>query len=827
MDGGIAAFGPKADPSAQGPASPPPTLRGRLLLLVAAVAAPLLGLGAVSVWQGYTGERARAEARLLAQARSVALGVDQAAERTETVLRTLGNSSALARGDLAGFEAEMRATAASFGAPSIALMNVDGSFALSTRWAPEERRADSRGTELVPRVLASRRAELSDLLPSVLTGQPIVLMLAPVFGPAPEGAEQRPIAHLLGMPLDRERLRALLTDLRLPPRWNASVLDRSGTYVARLHNDREALGQRPAARTLAGLADAAEGIVSGGGHRTLEGVPVVTAFARAPRSGYAVLIGMPEEAFRAPLHAALLRSLGVGVAVTLAGLLLALLLSHRILAAVRGVLRPEGARRVRLREVDEVARLLRCAQAQRDRAEAAQRERAAQIEATYASAPVGLCLYDRELRWLAVNNRLAAIHGFPAAAHIGRTPRDLLPDLAGRIEPILRRVLETGEPVENREARATTPSQPGVPRDFLASYHPVRDAAGEVAGISVAVQEITDLRRATAALETSEARFHGMAEAVPSLLFEGDAEGGCSWVSAAWGAYAGVTVEQARGTGWVASLHPEDQPRVLLLWREAMSGGTEFEARFRIRRHDGDWRWHMVRARPQRDGGGRIARWLGAATDIHEVVQSEARLRLVAAELNHRVKNVLATVQSIAAQTSRAGKADPAGFVAEFNARLRSLGRAHELLTATFWEGARLDAVVRAALAPWLEPAEPGASPARLELRCGEAMPSLSPRQAQSVVLALHELATNAAKHGALSGPDGRVAVACRTTEDGLAVIAWRESGGPPILEPPRRSGFGTRVLQRALARDLGAGAAVELCFAPGGLRADIRFVPG
>jgi len=209
--------------------------------------------------------------------------------------------------------------------------------------------------------------------------------------------------------------------------------------------------------------------------------------------------------------------------------------------------------------------------------------------------------------------------------------------------------------------------------------------------------------------------------------------------------------------------------------------------------------------------------------------EGERRLRLVVAELNHRAKNALATVQALAQQTMRGpAGGDPARFVEAFTARLQTLARAHDLLAALSWEGAALDSVVRAGLAPWMEADGPGGE-RRMTLRCccGPAAPPATPGQVQALVMALHELATNATKYGALSVPAGRVAVSCRAASEGReAVLEWRESGGPTLAGPPAARGFGTRMLERALARDLGPGARVTLDFAPAGLHATIAFQP-
>ena len=192
-------------------------------------------------------------------------------------------------------------------------------------------------------------------------------------------------------------------------------------------------------------------------------------------------------------------------------------------------------------------------------------------------------------------------------------------------------------------------------------------------------------------------------------------------------------------------------------------------------------------------------------------------------ELNLRVKNAMATVQAVDDQTLRGTAGDPGRFVADFTARLRTLARAHDLLTRRGWEPAGVEEVARAALAPWLEEAGEG----RVSFAGawdGRAM--VSPRQAQALVLALHELATNAAKHGALSRPGGRVELRCGVGEGGTLVLGWGETGGPPLAGRPARRGFGTRLLEHGLQRDLGPGASVGLRFEPQGLRAVIRLSP-
>ncbi|TPG40685.1 hypothetical protein EAH89_28885 [Roseomonas nepalensis] len=211
------------------------------------------------------------------------------------------------------------------------------------------------------------------------------------------------------------------------------------------------------------------------------------------------------------------------------------------------------------------------------------------------------------------------------------------------------------------------------------------------------------------------------------------------------------------------------------------------------------------------------------------LVDSERRLRLVVGELNHRAKNALATVQSLAMQTARGSAGgDPDRFVRAFTGRLQSLARAHDLLTAVAWEGAALDTVVRTGLAPWLDEAEDGLrSRFVLDVPACNPMPQVPPGQVQALVMALHELAVNAVKHGSLSVPDGHVDVTCRADPAGLtAAVEWREVAGPHVPGTPAQRGFGTKLLERALVRDLGPGSRVTLRFEPDGLQAKISFAP-
>lgn len=190
--------------------------------------------------------------------------------------------------------------------------------------------------------------------------------------------------------------------------------------------------------------------------------------------------------------------------------------------------------------------------------------------------------------------------------------------------------------------------------------------------------------------------------------------------------------------------------------------------------------------------------------------EGDQHLRLMVNELNHRVKNTLAAVQSIVAQTLRNHDNRPASDA--IASRLVALARAHDMLTDEHWAGADLHAILRATAAPYL-----AHDASRVEI----SGPQLKtpPRLALSLALVFHELATNAVKYGALSTRDGRVSIRWSLTSDEDRTrleLMWRETGGPPVAEPTRR-GFGTRLIERSFAGD--AGGCAELTFDPHGLQ--------
>ena len=218
---------------------------------------------------------------------------------------------------------------------------------------------------------------------------------------------------------------------------------------------------------------------------------------------------------------------------------------------------------------------------------------------------------------------------------------------------------------------------------------------------------------------------------------------------------------------------------------------------------------------PILDEQGVVVGASGIGRDITERRRADERQRLLIEELNHRVRNTLAIAQSLATQTLHHGVA-PEQFTAAFKGRLTALARTHTLLADAHWEGVRLQDLLRAQLDPY-RPSAPG----RVTIAGPD--PVLEPDVALALGLALHELGTNAARHGALSGPSGRIEIGAEVVTEGggrRLLLTWRERAGPKV-EPTTLSGFGRLLIERGLAYQLTGKVTLEL--RPAGVRCSIE----
>jgi PAS domain S-box-containing protein len=259
-----------------------------------------------------------------------------------------------------------------------------------------------------------------------------------------------------------------------------------------------------------------------------------------------------------------------------------------------------------------------------------------------------------------------------------------------------------------------------------------------------------------------------------------------------------ITVENIR-----ALIHPEDWKPLTEVAREMSKGARTQQIEFRVVRPSGEVRWCIGTAAASVDDKGNLARINGVTIDITDRKEADERQVLLAREVDHRARNTLAVIQSIIRLT-RAKSVDD--YVHAVEGRIKALARAHTLLSDSRWRGADLATLVAEELAPYR---------AGDKIRCGGPDVSLQPATAQGLALALHELATNAAKHGGLSSPAGKVTLEWQLESEALT-LHWSETGGPPIAEPSSHS-FGLKVIAASIEQQLGGKAVFR--WAPTGLQ--------
>ncbi len=272
---------------------------------------------------------------------------------------------------------------------------------------------------------------------------------------------------------------------------------------------------------------------------------------------------------------------------------------------------------------------------------------------------------------------------------------------------------------------------------------------------------------------------------------------------------------------WRELVHPDDVDEVFDRLRGAVLGDGEYEDEYRVRHPDGEVRWINSKGRVFFNSARKPVYFVGIFQDVTARKQAEDQQRFLLDELNHRVKNTLATVQSIAAQTLRSASS-PAAFRDAFEGRLLALSKTHDLLTRNSWRDADLHELAKQELAPYRRNND------ERVLIEGPAV-DLPPRYAINLGLVLHELVTNAAKYGALSMPSGHVkltwTIVRHPDQPAQLRLHWSESGGPPV-EKPKHQGFGSRLIRRSIEGELAGYIVIN--FAPAGMSYDVSVpLPG
>ncbi|HEV2559807.1 MAG TPA: HWE histidine kinase domain-containing protein [Microvirga sp.] len=323
---------------------------------------------------------------------------------------------------------------------------------------------------------------------------------------------------------------------------------------------------------------------------------------------------------------------------------------------------------------------------------------------------------------------------------------------------------------------------------------------GEMKDLADAFNDLMDdVTERQAALRDSEERVRLALDAGRMGAWWRDPRTGEGGWSPQAAALLGLNPLQTTGhiAAWRQAVHPDDVAKIEALMSNALAGGEEYDAEYRVY-PEGKERWLATTARLLRDEAGQPVQFIGILRDVTARKQADEHTQMLIDELNHRVKNTLATVQSIAVQTLRTDP-DPVRFREAFESRLLALSNTHNLLTRNAWRDAELRAILDSELAPYRRLGDQAVVLQGPDLR-------LPARIAINLGLVLHELTTNAAKYGALSNAQGQLAVTWsleKHPQGGETLsLTWRETGGPAVL-PPTRRGFGTRLIERSIEGEL------------------------
>jgi PAS domain S-box-containing protein len=319
-----------------------------------------------------------------------------------------------------------------------------------------------------------------------------------------------------------------------------------------------------------------------------------------------------------------------------------------------------------------------------------------------------------------------------------------------------------------------------------------------------------------AQIDDSEGRFRTLADTMPQMVWSTLPDGFHDYYNARWYEFTGVPAGSTDGEAWNGMFHPDDQARAWEVWRHSLETGEPYQIEYRLRRHDGQYRWTLGRALPVYDEQGRIRRWFGTCTDIHEQKEASHEREIVAQELSHRIKNIFAVISGLIGFSARANPGF-AGVADDLRARVIALGRAHDFVRPHSAQSrpkaaqSSLHGLLGELFAPYQPQDE-----ARIAVN-GDDVP-IDDRSATPIALLFHELATNATKYGALSEDAGTIAVTSQREDDRI-VIDWEERGGPAVTVPEKQ-GFGSQLIELSAVRQLGG--QVERCWDRAGLHVAI-----
>lgn len=794
-----------------------------LLRLVLGVLAPMLVVVAgFGIWNIQL-QRDAVNRNLLDIVRSLSLSVDRDIEAVQASLRTLALSANLQAGDLAAFHNEAIEAAKPFHG-WIVISDRAREQIVNTLVPFGSPLPAVQAPELSERTFGRGQPSVSGLFIGGVAQRPIIAVSVPVF-------LNDKVALDLRIGFLPERFATLLDLGDASEGWGSLLFDQKGQLIAQWGPAGDQIAHELAAHYSTGAgASRSEGIIDG----AVVGSEFVVAYHRSPMSGWVTAVAAPVAIVSRPVTGAAFVFVGGAALSLLLAIGAALLIGRRIASPLQALAAQAdeivgGADipppRRSLAEIGEVRRALIKAGENRRRHFQTQldldRETRARELAEYSrkeiekrekktrrlidSNLIGIVIAD-EWRVIEANNVFLSMIGYERAElESGAINwRAITP---AEHQPLGHRAvkwLQEGEEVAPFEKKFVRKDGSRVP--VLVGAARIDSDAAELNWVCF-VLDLTRQKQAATDLKRSEERYRGLTEAISSVVWAAAADGAVIDMQH-WSQLTGQTRSQYQGFGWLDVIHPEDRDPTRDAWLQAIDNRQPLDVEYRVRNRNGRYRWYHVRGAPVLDEDGGVREWIGICIDIDERKSSAARQQLLTAELDHRVRNILAAVQSMVSLTEP-GAASKEEYASLLQGRIGAMARTHGLLSRLTWQGASLMQIVYDEIAPFTT----GAESIRID---GDPEFMLRPKDALDFALVIHELMTNAAKYGALSVPAGRIDISWRVDNStDVLVFKWRETRGPPVKKPTRR-GFGTRLIANVFSPTVGRTARLD--FLAGGL---------
>ena len=776
-----------------------------LVMLACAIITPLLLLAAYTGFRVTDAQLDQIRKDLMNETRTLSAEVNHAISSEIERLQALAASPSLRQRDFGAFHRQAEASLAVRRSGNIMLVDRNMRPLVNT-WG---RSGKTPVPELAEKAITTGEPQVTGLFMEP-EGQQLTFA---IIVPAKIEDENR---YALVRLTNQSVLAGLVAAHELPPGWQALVSDAAHRIIATSQQEDSSAGQElPRVQWQRAEPAGVFELTDSAGQRSLG------AYASSELTGWETSVWAPKALIEAPVRATwwtvgLTALLGFSLVLGLA-LWLGRVIAHSVSHTARAVIAlgaggPLPLEETPVAEVNALMAELRAAAGKRQAAEDSLRESEAIFRAMFDVSSVGKIETECETgRFLRVNAAMCKFVGYSEAELLSLTAFDIThPDEREPNREQIRRLLAGESEVFDAEKRYIRKDGKAVWARVTANV--IRDKSGRPLRSMAVIQDLTARKQAEQALLASKARLQLALDAAQLGWWRYDplrrASSGDARANEIFDFDIAENEEMAIEKV-IERVHPDDAERVQAAIATALdpSDPKPLTMEYRIRRRDGGVRWvenhglaYFENAGPER----RAASFVGTVADVTARKEREEKEHLLMREINHRAKNMLSVVDAIAHQTVAR---NPEDFIECFSERIQALSANQDLLVRNEWKGVEIADLARAQLAHFAD-----LIGSRIALR-GPRL-RLRPASAQAIGLALHELATNAGKYGALSTDAGRVDISWGTT-DGALTMSWSERDGPPVRAPQRR-GFGTIVMETMAERSV-AGA-VNLDYAPSGL---------